>query len=65
MSPCPNHPARKAAKRGLCLTCYNTLARRVHRGTDTWDAIEAEGLALPQQPRGRPRKAMKAIAPPT
>lgn len=58
---CPNHRNKVGRKRGLCLTCYNLLNKRVQRGQETWEALEAQGLVLPCRAAGRPRKVLKAV----
>jgi len=58
---CPNHGNRRATMRGVCTTCYNAVAQRVSRGELSWAEAEAQGLVLPQQPRGRPRKTFKTV----
>jgi hypothetical protein len=35
-------------KRGLCMMCYNKANKLVTLGTTTWEALEAMGLANPQ-----------------
>ena len=29
--------------RGLCISCYNAIAKAVSRGLTTWDALEKSG----------------------
>jgi hypothetical protein len=40
-----------AAHRGNCSTCYRRHCLAVRAGQTTWAALEAEGRALPVQPR--------------
>jgi len=53
---------RNPRRRGVSLRDYNLLAKRVSRGLTTWSQLEAEGLVLPPQPRGRPLKKLRPVA---
>lgn len=44
LSPACGAPAHC---RGLCRPCYEAAARRVAAGRETWPALVAAGLALP------------------
>jgi hypothetical protein len=59
---CPNHPNQLAKRRGVCLKCYLRIHKRIQRGQTTWEAEIYAGRVLPQQKRGRPRKAFKPVA---
>lgn len=39
-------------KRGLCASCFRAAARVVREG-ETWEQLEADGLALPDEPANR------------
>lgn len=61
---CPNHSHRRAIRRGVCITCYDMLAKRVQRGTTTWRKLQNQGVIKPVSTAGRKLKSMKRVTTP-
>lgn len=43
---------RKANVRGLCFTCYSSIAALVRHGRTSWEKLEKDGKALSPQRTG-------------
>ena len=47
---CLSGCGRPAQRRGLCVSCYRKVSRRVWGGETTWEQLECEGHCLPAKP---------------
>lgn len=51
MIGCMNGCEKVAQGRGLCISCYHRLVKRVNKGEITWEKAEKRGLCKPVQSR--------------